>query len=171
MALTELAPHSRVFLPGAGTSSLIDYLVSLRCHVIANDISAIALNKLAIRLEDKPVEYLHHDISLPLQRHLSVDVWYDRAVLHFLLTEQAITHYFDNLKRAVKEGGYVIFAEFSLSGASQCAGLPVHQYSIEQFTMRLGESFELITHEPFVFINPHQHEKPYIYALFKRVSK
>ncbi|PIQ62365.1 MAG: methyltransferase type 12, partial [Bacteroidetes bacterium CG12_big_fil_rev_8_21_14_0_65_60_17] len=132
-----------VFLPGAGTSRLVDELLRRGHRLVLNDISQAALNKLQIRLggeghtpgerdADARIHWLHHDISKPLPAELPpVDLWLDRAVLHFLLLESDIQAYFDNLRAALRPGGYVLLAEFSTDGAEKCAGLELHRYSID----------------------------------------
>jgi len=164
-----LTPESVIFLPGAGTSFLVDKLISAGSHLIANDISNKALTKLAQRVENERLTCLCQSISDQFSSPLSVDLWIDRAVLHFLLSEQEISGYFNNLLKAVKVGGYVLLAEFSHTGAKKCAGLAVHQYSIAEMQERLGEDFELIASEEHTFINPFQQEKPYVYGFFKRI--
>jgi len=165
---------STVFLAGAGTSKLVDELIKTNANLVINDISAKALEKLSQRLGATKCQYLHHDLGYSFEQSfeqsVEVDIWVDRAVLHFLLTEEQINHYFDNLKNTVKSGGYVLLAEFSNTGAMHCAGLEVHQYSTDEMQARLGEKFELITSKEYIFITPSKQERPYIYALFKRTA-
>jgi EEF1A lysine methyltransferase 2 len=159
-----------VFLPGAGTSVLVDALLPLCGHLVLNDISDAALKKLNEKInEKKKVSWLHHDISKPLPKEVpSADLWIDRAVLHFLLEEDQIEGYFKNLRITVKAGGHALLAEFALDGAPKCAGLDLHRYSVEEMTERIGPEFNLIQHERFLFINPFGDPRPYTYALFKR---
>ncbi|GAW97090.1 MULTISPECIES: methyltransferase [Colwellia] len=163
-----ISASSTLFLAGAGTSKLVDELLKTKAKLLVNDISAKALEQLSQRLDTSQCQYLHHDLSQSFDESFAVDVWIDRAVLHFLLTEEQITHYFDNLKNTVKCGGYVLLAEFSSTGATHCAGLTVHRYSTDEMQKRLGDKFELIESNEYVFVNPFQQEMPYIYALFKR---
>ena len=170
----SLPAASRIFIPGAGTSQLADKLYGDGYQLLLNDVSDSALAQLKQRLtqdhdRENNTEYLVQDISQPLTIATdSVDAWIDRAVLHFLLNDKAIQGYFDNLKRAVKKGGYVLLAEFSKQGAKKCAGLEVHQYDLEEMQQRLGDGFQLIAAEEFEFINPSGDSRPYIYGLFKR---
>ena len=162
-----------VFLPGAGTSLLVDALLERGCVLILNDISDVALQKLRARTgENKKVTLLHHDIAHPLPDSLAaaVDLWIDRAVLHFLLHEEEIQGYFANLRAAVRPGGHVLLAEFSSSGATKCAGLELHRYSIEEMSLRLGDEFTLIASEEHTYINPFGQPRPYSYGLFARHS-
>ena len=68
----------------------------------------------------------------------------------------------------MKKGGYVIFAEFSKTGAPKCAGLTLHRYSIEELSEKLGSSFNLISHFEYTYTNPYGNPRPYVYALYKK---
>ena len=52
-----------------------------------------------------------------------VDLWHDRAVLHFFVKKNQQEAYFDLLKSKIRSGGYVIFSEFAKDGAKKCCGL------------------------------------------------
>lgn len=173
MKFLDEIPHiesATVFLPGAGTSVLVDELLTRGHKLILHDISDEALNKLKSRIgSDDRLIWLHHDISKPLPDDIpQAYIWIDRAVLHFLLNEEEIYGYFDNLRSAITQGGYALLAEFSTMGASKCAGLDLHRYSIEEMTKRMGPEFELVMHEDYTYINPFGDPRSYIYALYKK---
>ncbi|MBI5550859.1 MAG: class I SAM-dependent methyltransferase [Desulfobacterales bacterium] len=159
-----------VFLPGAGTSVLVDALLDKGHSLILNDISDEALNRLRARIgESQRLTWLYHDISKPLPADgPQADIWIDRAVLHFLLDEADIQGYFVNLRTTVKPGGWVLLAEFSPISAPKCAGLPLHRYSVDEMTLRLGPEFVLVKNEDYTYITPFGEPRPYIYALYKR---
>jgi len=163
--------NSTIFLPGVGTSVLIEELLSRGVGLVLNDISIEALNRVKNRLNDKDGEivWLCQDIAHPIQSTLpKVDIWIDRAVLHFLTDENDINGYFENVKSTLKTGGHAIFAEFSKTGVRKCAGLTLHRYSIEELSERLSSSFKLISHFDYTYINPNGDPRPYVYALFKK---
>lgn len=160
-----------VFIPGAGTSVLVDELRKTNCRLVLNDISGHALEKLKSRVgeEHESILWLHHDISKPLPPDLpTADLWIDRAVLHFLTEETQIRGYFANLHSAVRPGGHVLLAEFSPDGAVKCAGLDVHRYSLKEMTTRLGPQFHLLRHEFATSFTPSGSPRPYLYALFRK---
>jgi len=170
----DLVPQNdaaTIFLPGAGTSALVDELLSRGSHLILNDISDEALKQLKERIgsiQDR-LTWIHHDISKPLPCELrQADIWIDRAVLHFLLDEADIDGYFNNLRSTVRPEGHALLAEFSVTGAPKCAGLDLHRYSVEEMSERLGAGFDLVRQEEYTFINPSGDPRPYIYALFRR---
>lgn len=162
-----------VFLPGAGKSVLVDALLSRCSHLVLNDISDEALIKLKRRIgaNKGKITWLHHDISKPLPTTTpTANVWIDRAVLHFLLEEEDIQSYFDNLHSCLSADGFVLLAEFASDGAPKCAGLDLHRYSVEEMTNRIGPDFSLISDEKYTFINPSGDPRPYIYAFYKRAQ-
>jgi len=164
--------NSTVFLPGAGTSVLIDELLSRGVKLVLNDISAEALNRVKNKQgeKSKTIVWLCQDIAQTLQETIpDIDIWIDRAVLHFLTDEDDIEGYFDNVKSKLKVAGYIMFAEFSKSGAEKCAGLTLHRYSVEELSENLGPSFKLIAHFDHTYINPTGDPRPYVYALYKRL--
>jgi ubiquinone/menaquinone biosynthesis C-methylase UbiE len=160
-----------VFLPGAGTSILIEDLIPRVKKLILNDISDEALNQVRQRLKEgtEKILWLCQDIAQPIKEPIpEIDIWVDRAVLHFLTNENDIKGYFENLKSTLKIGGHAMFAEFSLIGAPKCAGLTLHRYSIDELSSNLGTSFKIVSHFDYTYINPFGDPRPYIYALFKR---
>lgn len=165
---------SSIFLTGAGTSVLAEELLNKGVKLVLNDISIEALNKLKNSLtpeESSGIIWLCQDISQPIQCTIPyINIWIDRAVLHFLTDQEDINGYFKNVRSVLKSGGYAIFAEFSKTGAPKCAGLTLHRYSVEELSENLGASFQLISHFDYNFINPFGDPRPYIYTLFKRVS-
>lgn len=171
----DLIPKSElatIFLPGAGTSLLVEHLMARGHRLVLNDISDEALKRMRDRIGDHAsLTWLHHDIgeSLP-ESTPQADLWIDRAVLHFLLEEAAIQGYFANLRRVVRPGGYALLAEFSTDGAPKCAGLELHRYSLDEMNKRMGETFKLVKQEHFTYTNPWGDPRPYIYGFYKNVS-
>ena len=170
---TGIQNDARILVIGAGSSTLIDYLVENNySQIIAHDISSAAFDNLKLRLGNKAdkIEWLLDDLCKPevLDKINPVDLWIDRAVLHFLTEETDRKTYFDLLRAKVKSGGYVIIAEFNLEGAEKCSGLPVYRYNQPMIENELGADFNLIEAFNYTFINPGGAERPYIYTLFQR---
>jgi hypothetical protein len=165
--------RATIFLPGAGTSRLVERLLDAGAHLVVNDLSSSALALLGDRLGNKAActQWVCQNVADPLGTAVpEVDVWIDRAVLHFLIDEEEICGYFKNLKAKLKRGGHALFAEFPPHGAPKCAGLELHQYTVEGLAERLGGDFVLVDSFDHVYINPNGDPRPYIYALFKRMK-
>lgn len=160
--------NTTIFLAGAGTSILVEELIKKDCNLILNDISTVALEKLKSRLENSSkFDFFQHDLSKLFIKN-NIDIWIDRAVLHFLLDEKDIEIYFENLNNNLKINSFVLFAQFKIGGATSCASLEIKQYDLEQLSKRLGENFELVLSEDYDFINSFGNKKEYIYALFRK---
>ena len=161
---------------GAGTTTLIDTLLEEGyTNIIANDLSDLALNKLKQRIK-KSHNYnltcIKDDLTNPqkINKLQNIDLWIDRAVLHFFLTQEEQKSYFSLIQKTVSNNGYVIIAVFSLEGAQKCCGLDLKRYNLEMLQNNLGTHFRLIKTFNHTFINPFGGERPYIYTLFQRQS-
>jgi len=165
--------NSTLFLSGAGTSVLIEVLLDAGAKLVLNDISQPALDHVRERMgkQAAAIEWICQDIAQPLGNTAPpIDVWIDRAVLHFLTEEDDIQGYFKNVVAKVKVGGHALFAEFPPHGVPKCAGLDLHRYSVEELSERLGPGYSLIEHFDHTHINPAGDPRPYIYALFARIA-
>jgi hypothetical protein len=164
----DINNESRIFLAGAGTSLLVDELVLKTSNLILNDISEVVLEKLKDRLQNGlNLEFFLHDLSKPFFKD-NIDIWIDRAVLHFLTKEEDIKTYFKNLNNNLHIGSFVLFAQFRVGGATSCASLNIKQYDTNEFSQRLGEKFKLISNEEYNYINPFGGQREYIYALYQK---
>lgn len=172
---TKLPLDSTILNVGSGSSTLIDNLLTKGyTNIIANDISSEALTSLKERLEDytDKVQFVVDDLINPNQLQTSnVDLWNDRAVLHFFTEEQQRKTYFNLLKKVVKVNGYVVIAVFATDGAKKCCGLDVYRYDTEMLVDYLGNDFELIEDFKYTFTNPNNDPRPYVYTLFKRINR
>lgn len=174
IAKTNLAKDASILNVGSGTTTLIDKLLELGySNIIANDLSEIALEKLKKRIEKKYNYQLHtvvDDLTNPktLNQLPNIDLWIDRAVLHFFLKEEEQKAYFNLIHQMVSKGGFVLIAVFALNGAEKCSGLPLQRYNVEMLQHELGQEFNLIKAFNYIYINPYGDERPYIYTLFQR---
>lgn len=158
---------------GAGATTLVDELLSIGFqNLLVNDISAQALEKLKHRLGEKreSIQWILDDLTRPTQLNNldPVDVWHDRAVLHFFIEQEEQDTYFNLLKKLVKPGGFVILATFNLNGATKCSGLPVHRYDQHMLAEKLGSEFELLKAFDYIYTMPAGDTREYIYTLFRR---
>lgn len=171
----NLESDARILSVGAGASTLIDVLLD-RGHegLVANDLSEEALKVLKLRLGEKAsrVEWIVDDLKNPkyLTDMPAIDLWHDRAVLHFFKEESQRAQYMKVLRTLVKVGAYVIIASFNLASADKCSGLPVYRYDFDMLEQLLGNDFEPITHFNSLYTMPSGDKRNYIYALFRRLS-
>ncbi|VAW25968.1 hypothetical protein MNBD_BACTEROID06-887 [hydrothermal vent metagenome] len=174
LSKTGLDTTARTLIIGAGSTTLVDELIKQEySNIIATDISKVALDNLQQRVNNLSIEYIIDDLTKPskLSSIEPIDLWIDRAVLHFFTEENERTTYFNLLKRKVKEGGFVLLAQFSLNGASKCSGLPLYRYSKEMLQSSLGDRFSLIDSFDYIYTMPSGDIRPYIYTLFKYKSR
>lgn len=140
-----LAPGARVLDVGGGASTFVDDLLARGdLAVTVVDLSEAALARSMERLGPRASAATFRagdvlELALPER---SVDLWHDRAVLHFVREPAARARYRDQLARALVPGGHVVLAGFAPGGPEKCSGLPVHRASADDLLAFLGPSFE-----------------------------
>lgn len=158
---------------GGGASTLVDDLLAAGYRQLTVlDLSAAALATAQARLgaQAAAVQWIEADVlaaDLPAQAY---DVWHDRAVFHFLTTEDARQAYVEQVLRAVKPGGLVIVATFAEDGPTQCSGLPVMRYSADALHAEFGAPFQLLGHEKEAHHTPAGGEQKFVYCFCRRVG-
>ncbi len=171
----DIPKDARILNVGVGASTLIDEILKLGyTNVIASDISSAALGKLQTRLGSKKneIQWIEDDLTNPskLSKIEAIDLWHDRAVLHFFTEEKDQNAYFSLLKKLVKLNGFVLISTFNTDGALKCSGLNVHRYNKEMLVDKLGGDFKLIDHFNYTYTMPSGDTRPYIYTIFKRIN-
>lgn len=132
---------------GGGESTLVDDLIALGYqHLSVLDISQAAVDAARQRLgkDAAKVDWLVADITQATLPERQYDLWHDRAVFHFLTTEEQRLAYVRQVVRAVKPGGHVIVATFGPQGPEKCSGLDVVRYDPESLHDEFGTRFRLV---------------------------
>jgi len=152
----KLGKNAAILNAGAGATTLVDELIEIEYqNIIANDISKAALEELQLRLgqeKSKQVSWIVDDLTDPaeLQSLEQIDLWHDRAVLHFFNDEPSQDAY------------------FNLNGAPKCSGLPVSSYDAHMLQEKLGEEFHLMEAFDYTYTMPSGDTREYVYTLFQR---
>ena len=138
----KLNKNASLLNVGAGATTLVDELVKQGYeNIIANDLSSNALDKLKERLgkDSRKIDWIVDDLTKPteLNKLGEIDLWHDRAVLHFFNDQKEQNNYFKLIKKLVKKNGFVIIAAFNMKGATKCSGLPVFRYDETMLQMKL----------------------------------
>lgn len=158
---------------GGGESTLVDDLLGQGYeNITILDISKVALGTAKARLGKRAskVQWIESDVlksKLPMHVY---DLWHDRAVFHFLTNETDRHAYVQQVKQAVKPGGFVIVATFAEDGPTECSGLPVMRYSANELHSQFGESFELLGQEKESHYTPDENSQKFIYCLCKLIN-
>lgn len=171
IALSGINEAGRIIDVGGGSSILVDKLLDKGFNNIAVlDISAKAIEHAKKRLgkQAERVTWIEADITkfeLPQQ----YDLWHDRAVFHFLTNPLDRKKYIEEMEKAVKPGGHIIIAAFSLEGPLKCSGLDVERYDVQKMKKELSGSFELVKNVDEVHMTPWNKEQKFLYCYLRRV--
>lgn len=158
---------------GGGASTLVDDLLASGYErVTVLDLSGAALTTAKARLGARAtrvrwVEANVLEAELPAHAY---DVWHDRAVFHFLTTEEERQAYVQKVLCAVKPGGLVIVATFAEDGPTKCSGLPVMRYAASELHAEFGAPFQLLGHERESHHTPAGGEQKFVYCFCRKVA-
>lgn len=150
LALIERATDIRaasIIDIGGGESTLVDDLLARGCqNITVLDLSekAIQVTKQRLGTAAQKVHWIAEDIQRARLPHRGFDVWHDRAVFHFLTTEEQRIAYVRQAAYAVKRGGHVIVSTFGPEGPTECSGLEVVRYDADSLHDEFGVRFKLV---------------------------
>lgn len=99
---------------------------------------------------------------------IPVDLWHDRAVLHFLMEPRDRKAYADEVRRAVKPGGFVLISGFAPSGPERCSGLPVLPADQNAIATLLGSDFILLDAFEEDHRTPSGGQQRFVFTRFQR---
>ncbi len=170
---TGLENQARVFVAGAGASTLIDHMLNHGwSNISVCDISNIALDLLDKRLGEKAklLNSIHDDLLEPrvVIREEPYDLWIDRAVFHFFTRSEEKEAYRHLLNRMLKVNAQLMIATFAPGTAPKCSGLDVQHHNAESLQEFLGSDYELIESFETLYTQPSGNTRDYVYSLFKR---
>ena len=135
------------------------------------DISAAGMQHAQDRLGSRAdqVHWLTADVLSwhPRRRY---QTWHDRAVFHFLTTEEHRQQYLHTLDRATGPGAIAVFGCFAQDGPQRCSGLPVARYSAAQLARQIGAGWLLISQEREEHITPAGTVQPFTWVALRRQS-
>ena len=159
---------------GGGASTLVDDLLDGGYRALTVlDLSGAALDESRRRLgvKGESVRWMEADITQAEFENDSFDIWHDRAVFHFLTTDEDRKAYVKQVLRALKPGGRVIMATSGSNGPTQCSGLPVMRYAPEELHSKFGEAFTLLAHEEQLHHTPFGTDQQFIYCMCRKMSQ
>jgi 2-polyprenyl-3-methyl-5-hydroxy-6-metoxy-1,4-benzoquinol methylase len=143
---TKPSKDARIVDVGGGGSNLVVKLLDLDfSDITVLDISAKALERAKERLGERAemVKWIECDIT-EFDTNDRYDIWHDRALLHFLTSEEDLKNYVELTRKHVKKGGYLILSTFSTNGPMMCSGLDTKQFSEESMKQLFSNGFEHI---------------------------
>ncbi len=159
---------------GGGASTLADGLLRAGFRKITVlDLSAAGLAQARERLGGNAsrVTWLEANALDPVLPEAGIDVWHDRAVFHFLTEQADCDRYVEQVRRAVRPGGYVVIATFAEDGPDRCSGLPVAKYSPKALCARFGAGFKYVEGDHEDHITPGGVHQSFQYCLCRYLPR
>ena len=169
---TNPSKDAKIIDVGGGDSNLVDKLLDLGFkNVTVLDISPKALERAKARLGERAgmVKWIECDIR-EFETDDGYDVWHDRALLHFLSSEEDLKNYVELTRQHVMQGGYLIISTFSTKGPMMCSGLDTRQYSEESMKKLFSNGFEHIKSFEEEHMTPWKKGQIFTYNVFRKTT-
>lgn len=106
-------------------------------------------------------------VSLPPE---AFDLWYDRAVLHFLTDPADSALYAAQARHALRPGGVLAVGVFHPEGPKRCSGLDVCPYDAQGLERLFADGFKPLRNYTHTHHTPSGTEQLFQWAWFERVS-
>lgn len=169
---TNPSKDAKIIDVGGGDSNLAETLLNLGFkNITVLDISANALERAKKRLGNKSsmVTWIESDI-LEFENDNRYDIWHDRALLHFLTSEENLKNYVKLVKQHVMQGGYLIISTFSTKGPIKCSGLDTRQYSKESIKELFSNEFEHVKSFEEEHVTPRGMGQIFTWNVFRKIK-
>ena len=167
---TGLSRAASIVDVGSGASVLVDDLIAAGyTDITCVDHSPVGLRVAQDRLGESAasVDWIVADL-LEWEPPRTYDIWHDRAVLHFLLDEDAVAAYRATLLAGTRVGSWLVLGVFGPQGPQMCAGLPVRRYDDDTVDALLGSQFTRVERIVTDHVRPDGDTQQYLWTLARR---
>jgi SAM-dependent methyltransferase len=167
-----LDSRSRVIDIGGGASTFVDDMLEHGVeHVSVLDISAAALQVARDRLGERAtrVRWIVSDICAVELDSQSIDLWHDRAALHFLTDPADVGCYVRLANETIVVGGHAVIGGFASDGPEQCSRLPVVRRDAQQIADLFADRFRLTAARREMHSTPRGAPQSFAYAVLQKV--
>ena len=167
----ELTKDLQILDVGAGSSTLVDFLLRDGYQNISLlDLSKNAFKQSKERL-GKKIEKIHWLVGdvRTFNFKQKFDLWYDRAVFHFLTDVVDQNSYLKNLNDSLKTGAYFIISTFAEDGPLKCSGLEIARYAKDELIQKIGPNYKLLNFQKETHVSPGGMEQKFNYWVFKKL--
>jgi 2-polyprenyl-3-methyl-5-hydroxy-6-metoxy-1,4-benzoquinol methylase len=169
---TGITSDARILDVGGGASTLVDKLIERGFENISVlDLSSTAMVQARDRLGARSAEvtWMTGEVT-EFRSEVPIDLWHDRAVLHFLTEKRDRIRYVQSMTSSLAPDGHLIVATFALDGPKKCSGLEVIPCGPREIRALFGDGFELLETEKETHLTPAEVEQRFAYFRLRRRS-
>jgi len=163
---------ARILDVGGGASTLVDALLDrgfTNIEVLDLIDSAFDHSRSRLGTRSERVKWTTKDVTT-FRAAQPIELWHDRAVLHFLTKKRDRELYIQSLTESIAPNGHAIIATFALDGPKKCSGLNVVRYGSREIMTLLGGDFQLLEIVRETHLTPGKTKQRFTYFRFQRHS-
>jgi hypothetical protein len=96
------------------------------------------------------------------------DFWHDRAVFHFLTSDEKVATYQSIVSKAVHKDKFFSIGTFSENGPNKCSGIEIRKYSTTDLTQLFENHFEALESFNETHPTPFDTSQDFSFVKFRR---
>lgn len=166
----DIPKNAPIIDVGGGDSFFVDNLITLGYkNITVLDISEAAIERAKKRLGKKAqhIRWIISDI-VDFKPNEKYDFWHDRAVFHFLTSENDIEKYINIAQENIAENGFLIMGTFSEKGPTKCSGIEIKQYTKKTLTEKFAPYFDKLRCFTINHKTPFDTVQNFVFCSFKK---
>ena len=170
---TGIARAAPLIDAGGGASLLAETLVNFGyTNVTVVDCSQAALDDARLRMgaSASRVNWICDDIRT-FRSAKKYSLWHDRAVFHFMTSEDDRRRYLASLHACLDEDGVAVIGTFAVNGPERCSGLAVQRYDAELISGVFAPRFELVSFSDASHLTPSGSTQEFAWFTFRRTNR
>jgi ubiquinone/menaquinone biosynthesis C-methylase UbiE len=140
-------------------------------RLVARTAASLDVAKQRLGPRANQVEWIVGDVARYPFAADSIDLWHDRAVLHFLVDSIEASAYVNNATRTIRKGGYAVIGGFASDGPEKCSGLTVARREPEDIAQLFGTAFTLVEQRHETHVTPWGSSQKFSYALLRKCRR
>jgi len=156
---------------GGGSATFVDDLLDLGyTDITVLDLSQQAIDAARQRLGERAaqVHWLVADVTQATLPQAHYAFWHDRAVFHFLVSEEARAKYVEVALGALRPDAFIVVATFGPEGPEKCSGLPIVRYDADGIHREFGDHFRKIGDQRELHQTPWGAEQEFVYCYCRK---
>jgi len=166
----DIPKNANIIDVGGGDSFFVDNLIALGFqHITVLDISEAAIERAKKRIGKKAqhVRWIITDV-VDFKPNEKYDFWHDRAVFHFLTSENDIKKYINIAQENIAKNGFLIMGTFSEKGPTKCSGIEIKQYTKKTLDEKFTPYFDKLRCFTINHKTPFNTVQNFVFCSFKK---
>jgi SAM-dependent methyltransferase len=129
--------------------------------------AALGINRVNFGADAHVIDWIVADI-VEWSPARTYDLWHDRAVFHFLISDAHVARYAATCAAAVAPGGLIVIGTFGPNGPETCSGLAVKRRTIAALSGCFADNFVVVQSSETEHVTPNGTTQEFVSIVAQR---